>query len=192
MIPADISAALQGIESVTNNPSAAPLQGKEIDPTHAAEFAKQVNGLPEISQIAKTLQESSTIHQTTIGKIDQNFAAAASSTSGAMNRTEILDNQNLLNGISKTTLMPSLNDAEKSKIDPPILRILQETSDKYQANIGQVKQNLATALSEDGEMSGTKILENQMLLAEASALAAYFSKVAGSLTNAVNTIVKTQ
>ncbi len=109
-----------------------------------------------------------------------------------MNKTEILDNQRLLSNISQNTLLPSLKSAEKSNIDPSILRILQETSDKYQANIGQVKQNLATALSEDEQMSGTKILENQMLLAEASALAAYFSKVAGSLTNAINTIVKTQ
>ena len=200
----DLTITLKSIEPVANSISSAPLQGQEIDPTLAAEFAKQVNRPQEVSQVANTeaksnvnyspvnvLQENSEKHQAKIGAINQNFAAALDK-NGQMNKTAILENQSSLSEISNTTLLPPLKGAEKSTIDPSLLGILQSTSDKYQAKVGKVKQNLATAFEKGGEMSGATILENQVLLAEASALAAYFSKVAGSLTNAINTIVKTQ
>lgn len=178
----EVSSSIYSIPNTRNTTLAESKDTGLLPLKGAGELVYDPSLLSELGVAQKTVKK----YQANIAQVQHNLGAL-NTQSSQLNSTQIRDSQILL---KEASVLPT---PKKPTLNSPFLGILQEASKNYHSKINQVEQNLADALDEDhGQISGATMLENQKLLAEASAFAAYFSKVAGSLTNAINTLAKTQ
>jgi hypothetical protein len=156
------------IEQISNMPITPLKPIGDVDPAVAAEFA---------SLLQTTSVKSSGTDMTT------NKAVSAT----------MQTNGNPLQSAGPISALPPLPSQEKDSLLPsPLLGALNDFSSEYQKNVATVHETLAAAWDQEEGIGGLQMLETQRALADSSTALAIASKVAGSLTNGINQLVKTQ
>ena len=150
------------IEKLNRTPMSTSNQLGDIDPTVADKFA-------------------SLLQTATSKPVNADSASAA--------RENLVSVYNTLPKAS-SSLPQTQQDAHR--LPAPFLDSLNTFSSHYHENMAVIRQGFDKTGDHEESMNGAKVLEIQYALTSTSTSIAIVSKVAGSMTNAINQLVKTQ
>lgn len=160
--------AINILDALSKTSVSVALPKQEIDPSIAANFSALVHGPTSDPHLASAKIESTPSIYSAYPV--NNTAADAHSDSSA-----------------------PLKKAKTAIPLPSLLGIINSTSVEYQTNTNGIKQNIsAISNSEKGEFNTVFLQEIQVNMQKIAVGVGVVSKIAGSITNAINTLVKTQ
>lgn len=116
-----------------------------------------------------------------------------STSNDAINTSVQVDSQGkAITTQTAVSTLPPLTNQQQDTLPSPLLGVLNNFSTSYQEKVNSVQQNLAQINSETGDFSAANILKTQYSMLELGLVAGEASKVAGSLVNGINQLVKMQ